>query len=141
MFMNEYSHGIDAKGRLIIPSKMREQCGASVIITRGFEGCLALYTLEGWETYYARINSLPNNNKETRSLIRMMTSRACECEFDKLGRINIPKKLIELASIEKDCAIVGAGDHIEIWDPVRWQTYFDDNTDDFEENYDSIENL
>ncbi|WP_249030013.1 division/cell wall cluster transcriptional repressor MraZ [Tannockella kyphosi] len=141
MFMNEYKHGIDAKGRLIIPSKFREQCGTSIVITRGFEGCLALYTVEGWDEYYSKLLTLPKNNKQSRSLFRMITSRAEICEFDKLGRINIPSKLIDHAKLEKDCAVIGVGDHVEIWNQEVWDEYYDDNCDDVEENYDSLNDI
>ena len=90
MFFGEFRHNIDAKGRLSIPAKMRNQCGECVYVTRGNDGCLALYTQQGWEKYYEELQALPQKKKSTRIFIRLVTSRASECEFDKLGRINIP---------------------------------------------------
>ena len=137
--MGEYTHNIDTKGRLIIPSKLREQCGESVVVTRGFEGCLALYTADGWKEYYAMLQRLPKNKKETRSFVRMITARASTCEFDKLGRIYIPSILREVGNLSKECVIVGVGDHVEIWSEDRWLTYYDDNKDTFDAISESLE--
>lgn len=139
MFMGEFRHNIDAKGRLIIPSKFREQCEASVVVTRGFEGCLSMYTQEGWQEYYAKLQTLPKNKKEARSFVRMITSRASDCEFDKLGRINIPNVLREVGTLSKECVIVGVGDHVEIWDQMAWDAYYNQNKDDFDEISESLE--
>ena len=90
MFMGEFKHSIDAKGRLTIPSKIRNQCQGSVYVARGFDGCLAFYTKEEWDPFCAKLLSLPSNKNEVRKAIRFTISSAYECEFDKLGRINIP---------------------------------------------------
>ena len=131
MFFGEFRHNIDAKGRLSIPAKMRNQCGECVYVTRGNDGCLALYTQEGWEAYY--LQSLPQKKKSTRIFIRLVTSRASECEFDKLGRINIPLVLRQEGNLEKECVIVGVGDHVEIWSQSAWDQFYDDNKDSFDE--------
>lgn len=139
MFMGEFRHNIDAKGRLIIPSKFREQCGESVVVTRGFEGCLAVYTQEGWNSYYQKLQALPKNKKESRLFVRMITSRASECEFDKLGRINIPNTLRDEGKLEKECIVVGVGDHAEIWSQEQWDAYYDSNKDSFDEISESLD--
>ncbi len=139
MFMGEFRHNVDAKGRLIIPSKIRELCQTSVVVTRGFDGCLALYTQEGWEAYYAKLQALPKNKKDTRLFVRMITSRASECEFDKLGRINIPNVLRLDGKLEKECVIVGVGDHVEIWNSQTWDTYYEDSKDSFDEISESLD--
>lgn len=133
MFMGEYTHNIDAKGRLSIPAKIRNQCQDSVIVTKGNEGCLSLYTLEGWQHYYEELQKLPKNRKEARLFLRMVTAKASECEFDKLGRINIPKPLRKEGSLVKSCVVIGAGDHVEIWDQEKWNNYYEDNVDSFDE--------
>ena len=133
MFMGEFRHNIDVKGRLIIPSKMREQCGSSVIITRGFDGCLALYTQDGWNEYYQQLQTLPKTKKDARNFVRIITSKACVCEFDKLGRVNIPNVLRLEGKLEKECVIVGVGDHVEIWNQGVWDDYYDSNKDNLEE--------
>ena len=139
MFMGEFKHNIDAKGRLIIPSKLREQCGSSVIVTRGFDGYLALYTQEGWDDYYQKLQMLPKTKKDARNFVRIITSRASECEFDKLGRINIPSVLRVEGKLEKECIIVGVGDHVEIWNESLWQDYYDMNKDNFDEISESLD--
>ena len=139
MFMGEFKHNIDAKGRLIIPSKLREQCGSSVIVTCGFDGCLALYTQEGWNDYYQKLQMLPKTKKDARNFVRIITSRASECEFDKLGRINIPSVLRVEGKLEKECIIVGVGDHVEIWNESLWQDYYDMNKDNFDEISESLD--
>lgn len=139
MFMGEFRHNIDAKGRLIIPSKLREQCGEHVVITRGFDGCLALYTQEGWNDYYQKLQTLPKTKKEARNFVRIITSRASECEFDKLGRVNIPNVLRLEGKLEKECIIVGVGDHVEIWNQTLWEDYYDTNKDNFDEISESLD--
>lgn len=139
MFMGEYRHSIDAKGRLIIPSKLREQCGSSVVVTRGFDGCLALYPQEEWTRYYQKLQMLPRTKKEARNFVRIITSKASECEFDKLGRINIPNVLKIEGKLEKECVIVGVGDYIEIWNASLWQNYYDLNKDKFDGILESLD--
>lgn len=133
MFFGEFRHNLDAKGRLSIPAKMRNQCGESVYVTRGNDGCLALYTQEGWEHYYQELLALPQKKKSTRIFIRLVTSRVSECEFDKLGRINIPLILRQEANLKKECVIVGVGDHMEIWDQETWDDFYNEHKDSFDD--------
>lgn len=122
MFMGEYNHTIDDKGRIIIPSKLRTELGESFVITRGLDNCLAIYTSEGWTNIIEQYKQLPNIG-ETRSFLRFIISGATTLEFDKQGRINIPSSLINSAGLSKDCSIIGVGDHMEIWDTNRWNEY------------------
>lgn len=133
MFFGEFRHNIDAKGRVSIPAKMRNQCEESIYVTRGNDGCLALYTQAGWESYYQELQALPQNKKKTRIFIRLVTSRVSVCEFDKLGRINIPLILRQEGKLEKECVIVGVGDHIEIWNSEKWDQFYDENKDTFDD--------
>lgn len=137
--MGEFRHNIDAKGRLIIPSKLRDQCSENVVITRGFDGCLALYTEEGWAEYYRKLQTLPKTKKEARNFVRIVTSRASDSGFDKLGRINIPSVLRKDGKLEKECVIVGVGDHVEIWNQEIWDNYYDANKDNFDEISESLD--
>lgn len=133
MFHGEYRHNIDAKGRLSIPAKMRQECGEKVYITRGNEGCLSLYTEEGWQNYYQKLLSLPQQKKKTRVFIRLVTARLTVCEFDKLGRVNIPQVLRKEADLEKECVIIGVANHVEIWNCDKWDQFYNDNVDSFDE--------
>ena len=134
MFFGEYRHSIDTKGRLSIPAKMRNQCGDVVYVTRGNDGCLDLYTEEGWEEYYREeLENLSKKKKVNRTYKRLITSRVSVCEFDKLGRMNIPSTLRETGHLEKECVIIGVGDHIEIWNQQEWDSFYEENESKLDE--------
>lgn len=136
--MGEYSHNLDAKGRLIIPAKFREELGNKMIVTQGLDGCLSIYTPESWAKIYASLQALPNTKREARAYVRILTSRASEVELDNQGRILIPSKLIQIAAIEKECIIVGAGEKVEIWAKKLWDAYMEDFDESFEEIAESL---
>lgn len=134
MFMGEFQHSIDAKGRLIIPAKFREKLGENFVVTRGLDGCLFGYPQDEWEKLEEKLNEMPLAKKDARLFVRFFYSAATECELDKQGRINIPQSLRRHANLEKSCVIVGVSNRIEIWDETRWQAF----TDAAEENFDEI---
>ena len=133
MFMGEYNHTIDIKGRLIVPTKFREQLGEAFVIAKGNDGCLAIYTNEAWETFMKKIQALPAN-KDIRTYVRAIAGSAVFVETDKQGRILIPGNLREYAGLDKDVVLAGVIDKIEVWDKDRWisQTSID-NIDDIAE--------
>ena len=133
MFMGEYRHNLDAKGRVTLPSKFRDKYESIVTVTRGFDGCLSVYTEEEWENFYSQLQKIPSNRKQARTFIRLIISKATQCEIDKMGRINIPNHLRTVASLTKECAIVGAGNHVEIWDSVTWDSYLEEEAANLEE--------
>jgi len=139
VFIGEYRHNIDTKGRLSIPAKLRNQCGDTVYVVRGNDGCLSLYTQEGWEQRYEEIRALSKKKKKNRMYTRLLTSGANECEFDKLGRINIPSNLRKDAELIKECVIIGVGDYIEIWSEKHWDDYYEENKDKFDEVSEEID--
>ena len=137
MFMGEYHHSIDEKGRLIVPAKFRAELGDKFIITRGIEHCLFIYPKERWEEIVHKLESLPFTKKDARNFTRFFLSGATVAEFDKQGRINITSPLINYANIEKDCIIIGTGDRLEIWSAHAWNDFFDSasiNMSDIAEN-------
>ncbi len=137
MFMGEYHHTIDDKGRLIIPSKFRTELGDKFVITRGIENCLFAYPIERWEQIVHKLESLPFTKKDARNFTRFFMSGATVAEFDKQGRINITSPLIAYAGIKKDCVIIGTGDRLEIWANDAWEDFFDSasiNMSDIAEN-------
>jgi MraZ protein len=138
MFMGEYAHNIDKKGRIIIPAKLREELGDHVIITRGLDGCLAVYTKEQWETIYEQLMKLPSTKKDARMFVRMMTSKAAECEIDAQGRVLIPSPLVKLAELVKECMVIGAANHVEIWSRERWEPVDEEANDAFEDIAESL---
>lgn len=128
MFMGEYNHTIDAKGRLIIPSKFREILGDAFVVTKGLDGCLFVYDNEEWQHFEEKLRSLPITNKEARQFVRFFLAGATEAEVDKQGRILIPNVLREFAQLTKDVVLVGVGSRIEIWGRERFEdtATFDD---------------
>ena len=114
MLMGEFKHNIDAKGRLIMPAKFREDLGEKFIITRGMDGCLFGYPQNEWSALEEKLKQLPLAKKDARAFTRFFYSAATECELDKQGRINIPQTLREHADLEKVCHVIGVSDRIEI---------------------------
>ena len=138
MFMGEYHHTIDDKGRLIIPSKFRTELGESFVITRGLENCLFVYSLVEWNKIVDKLKKLPFTKKDARTFIRSFFSGAAECEFDKQGRINVVSPLQSYADLTKECVIIGANDRLEIWSQNNWNKFLNDNSSKLE---DIAENL
>lgn len=118
MFMGQYEHSIDAKGRIIIPAKYREDLGESFVVTRGLDGCLFLYPEEEWQAFVDKLQNLPSN-QNTRKLQREFLSKAMEVTLDKQGRILIPSLLRVEAALEKEVVFVGMMNRVEVWDKSR----------------------
>jgi MraZ protein len=138
MFMGEFAHNIDRKGRLIMPAKFREELGDKVIVNRGLDGCLYVYTMAQWEIVYQKLSGLPSTNKDARNFQRMMLAKASECELDGQGRILIPATLIKLAQLEKECIIVGVANHLEVWAKEKWEKVEEEQEDNFESTAESL---
>ena len=115
-FTGEYHHNLDAKGRLIIPARFRDQLGDEFTVTRSLDGCLAMYASKEWQELEEKLNALPMTNEKARSLKRFLLGSAVSCELDKQGRILLPQVLRDRAGLDKDITLLGVGDHIEIWD-------------------------
>ena len=141
MFIGEYYHNLDAKGRIIIPAKFRDELNGTFILTRGLDGCLTIYSTEKWEKIFEEINKLPETKKATRQYIRMLTANACEYTLDNQGRILIPANLSGSVNITKECVVVGANSHVEIWDKATWNAYMDDASENFEDIAESLSDL
>jgi len=131
--MGEYHHSIDTKGRLIVPSKFREELGDMFIITRGLDQCLFGYPLLEWGLIEEKLKGLPLTKKDARAFTRFFFSGATESELDKQGRINIPTPLVQYAKLEKECVILGVSNRIEIWSKQIWEDYFSQSEDSFAE--------
>ncbi|MEA5026490.1 MAG: division/cell wall cluster transcriptional repressor MraZ [Erysipelotrichaceae bacterium] len=123
MFMGQYYHNIDLKGRIIIPAKFRDELGSIIVVTRGLDGCLSVYTPKQWQAIYEQLVQLPSTKKESRMYVRTFMANAAECELDGQGRILLPPALIQSASIVKECVVIGAGDHVEIWSGDQWKAF------------------
>ena len=129
MFIGEYHHTIDEKGRIIIPAKFREELGTEFIVTRGIENCLFVYSLENWAKITNKLNTLPFTKKDARTFNRFFMSGATSVELDKQGRVNVTAPLIQYANITKDCVIIGTGDRLEIWAQEAWDNFFNSTKD------------
>lgn len=129
MLIGEYHHNIDEKGRLIIPSKFREEIGNSFVVTRGLDGCLFVYSLVEWEKIVAKLKKLPFTKKDARTFMRFFLSAATVCEFDRQGRINLLNSLVEYANLKKECVIIGVNDRLEIWALDKFNNLMEENFD------------
>lgn len=123
MFIGEYQHSIDAKGRIIIPSKFRDELGFKFILTRGLDNCLFIYSMDEWKKFEDKLSTLPMSSKEARAFVRYFFSGAVECEIDKQGRLTIPQHLREHAKIEKELVTIGVLSRVEIWSKQEWKDY------------------
>lgn len=138
MFMGEYQHSVDIKGRLIVPAKFRDQLSDSFIITRGLDNCLFGYPMDEWRKLEEKLKELPVTKKDARAFVRFFFSGATEVEIDRQGRINIPTTLLQYANIVKDCVIIGVASRIEIWAAQKWQDYYTESEASFNDIAENI---
>lgn len=140
MYFGNYEHSLDTKGRLVIPSKFREQLGVLVYITKGFDGCLNLYSQKDFEKTLQELSALSFNNATSRAHIRANAGSTDECQIDAQGRLQLPSKLLAREGLGKEITIVGAIDHLEIWDRQKWNEYFEKAYSDDEQNAEDLAN-
>ncbi|MCM3441207.1 division/cell wall cluster transcriptional repressor MraZ [Metabacillus halosaccharovorans] len=133
MFMGEYHHTIDIKGRMIVPSKFREGLGETFVVTRGLDQCLFVYPMSEWNIIEEKLKALPLTKKDARAFTRFFFSGATECEIDKQGRVNIATPLLQYAKLEKECVVIGVSNRIELWSKSIWENYVAEQEDSFEE--------
>lgn len=141
MFMGEYQHSLDAKGRLIIPAKFREELGEGVVLTRGLDNCLFLFPSDEWSILETKLKTLPLTKGGARQFVRFLFSGATECDLDKQGRINLPLNLREFANIEKDAVVIGVSNRVEIWSKEKWDSYVETAEESFEDIAENIVDL
>jgi MraZ protein len=123
MFIGEYQHNMDAKGRVAVPAKFRNKLSGGAIVTRGLDKCLFLFSVEEWEKLAEKIISLPLTQSNSRAFSRLMLAGAADCEIDAQGRILVPDYLRKYANIEKEVIIAGLYNRAEIWDMNQWNKY------------------
>ncbi|QZY57191.1 division/cell wall cluster transcriptional repressor MraZ [Crassaminicella profunda] len=123
MFIGEYFHTIDAKGRVIIPSKFREDLGEKFIVTKGLDHCLFVYPQEEWKSIENKLKKLPLTSRDARAFVRFFFSGATESELDKQGRITIPTNLRKHGKLDKDIVTIGVSNRVEIWSKEQWELY------------------
>lgn len=130
MFIGEFHHNIDEKGRIAIPAKYREQLGKNFVITRGIEHCIYVYPTSTFDTIVSKLSSLPFTKKDARAFTRFFMSGATAIELDKQGRANIPGPLFDYANLSKNCVIIGTGDRLEIWDEEDFNEFMSSATNE-----------
>ncbi len=133
MFMGEYQHSIDEKGRMIIPAKLRDGLGTTFVVTRGLDNCLFVYPQEEWGQLEQKLKTLPFTRSDARAFTRFFFSGAIECEWDKQGRVNIPQHLRTYGKLEKECIVIGVSNRVEIWSKETWETYMSQSEESFNE--------
>lgn len=121
MLLGEYEHNLDVKGRVAIPSRFREELGATVVITRGFDLCLQMFPLPIWQQLSQKVSSLSLGNEEARNFRRILFSQAADLEIDKQGRILIPQNLRDYARLGEQVIVAGLDTHCEIWSREEWE--------------------
>jgi MraZ protein len=133
MFMGEYNHSIDAKGRLIVPAKFREVLGEQFVVTKGLDGCLFAFAEEDWKKLEEKLRALPLSDKAARKFSRFFLAGAAQVETDKQGRILIPGGLRTFAQLEKEVTLVGVGNRVEVWNTTKWEesNVYDEDEVDF----------
>ena len=135
MLIGEYEHSLDAKGRLIMPVKLRQDMGEKFIVTKGLDGCLFAFSQEEWLNFETKLKLLPLSDKNARNFVRFFLSGATECELDKQGRFLIPNNLRNAANLEKEVVIIGVGTRLEIWNKQTWEKCDEDiSADEIAEN-------
>ena len=132
LFIGEYQHSLDLKGRAFLPSKFRNNLGEAFVVTKGLDSCLFVYPLEEWQTLEQKLRSLPLTSKDARAFIRFFFAGAAECEADKQGRFLIPANLREYAGLDKDIVVIGVSTRVEIWSKDAWEAYNGDLNPDQE---------
>ena len=133
MFLGEYQHTLDSKGRLILPSAFRDLLGEGLVMTVGVDRCLTVHPRHEWERVAEGLRNLRTTDRRERAFARVMTSSAHAEELDKQGRITIPARLREYASLDRDVTVVGADSRVELWDTASWEAYRDQAMADFAE--------
>lgn len=124
VFLGEFNHNLDDRGRLSLPKKLRQELASvEVVLTRGFESCIFGYPKEIWLDEAKRQLEIPVIEEKGRTLRRYVFSAAVTAEIDKLGRVLLPLNLKEYAGIKNEVTVIGAGDHFEIWDSQKWKEY------------------
>jgi len=121
MLLGEFEHALDDKNRLTLPARLRSELGDHVVVTRGLDGCLTVWSAEEWQRLARRVGSLDPFSAEARTMQRFFFAAGVEAELDKQGRVVIPAKLLEETAIGREVTVTGIYDHLEIWDRAAWR--------------------
>jgi len=125
MFIGEYNHSVDIKGRINVPAKFREDLGERFYVTKGLDNCLFMFPETEWRVFEEKLKALPLTNRNARAFVRLFFAGATECTLDKQGRVNIPQPLRDHGRIEKEVIVIGVGTRVELWSESNWTEYND----------------
>lgn len=123
MLVGTYEHKLDTKGRVVLPSRFRQELGSGVVCTLGIDKCISLYSTDKWDKVLEKLQQLPFSKGKSRDLLRLMLSSASELQVDNAGRILVPNFLRSHAELEQDITLIGVSDHVELWDSGKWNSY------------------
>jgi MraZ protein len=127
LLLGEYEHTIDDKNRLTLPARFRDALAGGVVVTRGIDACLTVYTRDGWEEFVSsRLAGLDPFSREARQMRRYLFSAGVEAELDKQGRVTLPSGLLKKAGLAREVVVAGVGDYLEVWDRNGWRAQLDD---------------
>ncbi len=132
MLIGEYSHSMDAKGRVFIPAKFREELGENFIVTRGTEECLFVFSPEAWKEFAGKLQHIPVTDVESQKFLRLQFASATDCTPDKQGRILLPARLREHAKLNKDVVAIGVMSRVELWSKENWEKYNSYGSEEYE---------
>lgn len=138
MFLGTHFQRLDDKGRLLLPAKFREELAGGLVITRGQERCLTLFSTREFETVHEQLRAAPMTSKDARDYLRVFLSGASAEQPDKQGRFTIPQILRQYASLDRDVAVIGMGNRAEIWDSALWEEYLADTEQGFADRTDEV---
>ena len=133
MLIGEYSHNLDAKGRVFMPAKFREELGEKFIASRGIGKCLFVFSEESWSEFTGKLKTIPITDQKAQVFLRMLFASATECEPDKQGSILLPARLREYAGMDKEVVAIGVMSRVELWSKEAWDDYNAAASDDYEE--------
>lgn len=125
MFIGEYNHSVDTKGRMNVPAKFREDLGERFYMTKGLDNCLFMFPEAEWRVFEEKLKTLPLTNRNARAFVRLFFAGATECTLDKQGRVNIPQTLRDHGQITKEVIVIGVGTRVELWSESNWTEYND----------------
>ena len=140
-FIGEVSHTIDSKGRIVIPARFRDGFTDNLVVTKGLDGCLNIYTVEQFDKIAENLDNLPPTKRDAREYVRLFVAKALPCEIDVQNRINLSSTLIQEANLVKQCVFVGAINHIELWALDAWEKWYQDHNDSYEDVAESVTDL
>lgn len=140
MFINRYYKTLDQKGRVVIPSEVREELGSPLYAMKGYEGSIAIYREKEFERLAEEAETLPFNKKDVRLYLRLRLSSTCRLELDSLGRIQLPAALLARYNIGREIVLLGIGNHLEIWDRQAFDKYEEESESVFDETAERIKN-